>query len=591
MDILIRSIDLTATGREIVREREVSADSITVGRASENAVHLPDLAVEQRHFTLTQLNTGALRAEAVGSLGFTHDGINSTSAEIDPARGGELGVGGYRLDVGTNDDGKIVITVRRAAADDGAAKDQQAGFGLASVLPSRRIVSWVAVLAILVAFLAVPIYTHLARTPVAHPDIDAGGQVLMDASWSTGALSSVHHGLENQCEACHTQPFVAVRDETCMACHGDLGNHAEPNRLVAGMPAFTGGEALLWDIAHAFNKPGPGACTDCHTEHEGAGDMQPTRQQFCADCHGTLDQRLTDTALGNAADFGTSHPQFQALITPALGADEVRLSLDNVTEDFDGVKFPHDMHLSTTNGVARMAGRLNINRGGAPLECSNCHVPSADGVRFQPVVMEDSCESCHSLVYDQVGNTFRSLRHGDVAQMQADLAALDRSPRRPVSTGRRRPGPFAEGGIYYGNFSRVQPRSLTRSALDQDGLCGECHYPAGGVDLAVVPVTQRSRYFEHGWFDHAAHGRDAMGASTDAAACAECHAAETSDAATDFLIPDLNSCRDCHLGEDAREAEVPSSCAMCHSYHPPAQENGAPRRIASATERRERTRQ
>lgn len=591
MDILIRNIDLTATGREIVRDRQVSAEVVSVGRASENTIPLPDLAVEQRHFTITELPTGALRVEAVGTLGFTHDGVSTTSAELDPARGGELGVGGYRLVLGQQDDGALVVTIRRVAEDDGAAKDQLAGFGLASVLPSRRIVSWVAVVAIIVAFLAIPIFTHLTRTPVAEPDIDGQGAVLMDASWSTGSLSSVHHGLENQCEACHTQPFVAVRDETCMACHGDLGSHAEPTRLVAGMPLFTGGEALLWDVAHAFNKPGPGACTDCHTEHEGAGTMQPTSQQFCADCHGTLDARLTDTALGNAADFGLDHPQFQALVRPARGAEEIRLSLDNITADFGGVKFPHDMHLSRSNGVARMAMRLRINSGGEALDCSNCHEPTSDGVRFQPVVMEDSCESCHSLVYDRVGSTFRSLRHGDIDQMQADLAAMDRASRRPVSTGRRRPGPFTEGGIYYGNFSRLQPGGLTRAALNDDGLCGECHYPAGGADLAVVPVTQRSRYFEHGWFDHAAHGPEAMGTSNPAAACAECHNADSSASATDFLIPDLASCRDCHLGEDASEAEVPSSCAMCHSYHPPARENAAPRRVASATERRERTRQ
>jgi len=584
MDILIRSIQLTATGREIVREREASGEEITVGRASENAIALPDLAVEQKHLVITEEQNGTLRAKAVGTLGFTHDGVHAMEAAIDPARGGELGLGTYRLEVGKEADGRNVVTIRQTDKNEGEARDRLEGFALASALPSKRIMAWSALAAILVAFLAIPIYTHLTRDVVAEPDIDDEGAVVMDASWSTGALSSVHHGLEDNCEACHVDAFVAVRDETCLTCHGGLGDHADVDRQNASMPEFTGGEAFLWSVAHAFGKPGPNACSDCHTEHEGAGQMEPTSQQFCSDCHETMDVRLTDTALGNASDFGELHPQFQSLVTPERGADEIRLSLDNITADFNGIKFPHDMHLSGTNGVARMAQRLGINAGGAPLECDDCHQTTADGVRFLPVEMEDSCESCHSLVYDRVGNTFRSLSHGDIEQAQADLAAQDRSPRRPVSTGRRRPGPFAPGGIYYGNFSRVLPLAINRASFSDEGLCGECHYPAMDGSLAVEPVVQRSRYFQHGWFDHDAHGANAMGTSTEAEACATCHAADTSSASTDFLMPDLASCRDCHLGEDAAEAEVPSSCAMCHSYHPPEGLDSAPRRVASLRE-------
>lgn len=584
MDILIRSIQLTATGREIVRDREEHLDELTIGRASENAIALPDLAVEQHHLTVTQSPGGTLHAKAAGTLGFTHDGVNTMEAAIDPARGGELGLGTYRLEFGQDEDGRTVVTIRRAEKDEGAARDRLDGFGLGGALPSKRVMAWSALAAILIAFLAVPIYSHMTRERVAEPDIDEGGAVVMDASWSTGALSSVHHGLEDNCEACHVEPFVAVRDATCQTCHTGLGDHAEPARQVASLPEFTGGEALLWDVAHAFNKPGPNACTDCHTEHEGAGRMEATSEKFCADCHETMDARLTDTALGNAADFGRIHPQFQALVTPERGAEELRLSLDEISTDFNGLKFPHDMHLSDSNGVARMAQRLNINRGGAPLECDDCHQTTADGVSFQPVEMEESCESCHSLVYDRVGSVFRSLSHGDIEQTQADLLAQDRSPRRPVSSGRRRPGPFAEGGLYYGNFGRVLPGRLTRASFADEGLCGECHYAAEDGSLAVEPVVQRERHFQHGWFDHDAHGPNAMGTGSAQEACTTCHAAETSDAATDFLMPDLGSCRECHLGETAVEAEVPSSCAMCHSYHPPERVGAAPRRVASLIE-------
>lgn len=582
MDFRIRSIDFTAAGREIVREREVAADEVLVGRNAGCAIHLPDLAVEQQHVRITPTPGGGLKLDAVASLGFTIDGRNTQSASIDPAKGAELGVGSYLLEFSREDDGRVAITVRQRADDEGEGKDRLRGFSLGGALPGKRAMSWIALTAILLLFLAVPVVSHLTRVEV-EPDIEGEGAVLMDASWSTGDLSSVHHGLEDNCEACHTEPFVAVRDETCLTCHEGIADHAADTRMALGMPAPQGADALLWDIAHAFNKPGPGACTDCHTEHEGAGRMEPTAQQFCADCHDTLDSRLTDTQLGNAADFGELHPEFKVAVLPRKGAVEtVRTSLSANPRDWNGLRFPHDLHLDPESGVTQMARRLGEQAGyGDMLECSSCHTPTADGVRFLPVNMEENCEACHSLVYDRVGTTFRTLSHGNIDQIEADLMAADRSPRRPITTGRRRPGEFAEGGLYYGNFSSVAPAVLRSNALEPDGLCGECHYPgdtAGGV-LSVAPVTQTARFMMHGWFDHDAHTQED---------CATCHAADTSSDASDLLLPNLSSCRDCHEGENSLTAEVPSGCAMCHSYHPREGAAAAPPRIAGNLSLRER---
>jgi len=38
-------------------------------------------------------------------------------------------------------------------------------------------------------------------------------------------------------------------------------------------------------------------------------------------------------------------------------------------------------------------------------------------------------------------------------------------------------------------------------------------------------------------------------------------------------LPGIKTCRECHGGEFAKEADVPSSCAMCHDYHA---DDGAP---------------
>lgn len=569
MTFLLRTIDLTADGREIVRDKTIESDSLSIGRAAENDLHLPDLAVEQRHARIEPGNGGQLAVEAESTLGFMVDGKQARSATIDPRKGAEIAIGSYRIVLSQDGGEPVTLTVRQAEEKEGARADKVAGFTLGDVVPSKRIMAWVALAAILVAFLAVPIFSHLTRERV-KPDYDKDGAVLMDASWSTGSLSMAHHGLEDNCEACHVEPFVAVTDKTCLTCHEELnGDHADRDRLDISRAPLSTGDSIQWAVAHAFNKPGPGACTDCHTEHEGKTKMPPPSQQFCADCHGSLDTRLTDTALGNAADFGELHPQFQAVVFTEAGQERpMRISLANNPREFSGLRFPHDLHLDPRGGVARMAGNIGARMGyGETMECKDCHTLNKDKSSFIDVEMEEDCEACHSLVYDKVGDSFRTLRHGDVDEMRADLAAMDRAPRTPIVSGRRRPGEYARGGLYYQDFGRPA-RSLVaiNRALSKDGVCGECHYPTttnGRAD--VIPVQFTSRYFINGWFDHEDHDQEE---------CTDCHVANESGSSADLLMPEIKICRDCHLGEDAKQAEVPSSCAMCHAYHP--REGGMP---------------
>jgi cytochrome c3-like protein/FHA domain-containing protein len=561
----VRTIDQTAAGREIVRERDIAQDTLSIGRAAENDIHLPDLAVEQQHVRVSEALGGQLRLEALGTLGFTVDGRSTTDVTIAPREGAELELGSYRLDFSAAGDGAVTITVRSGPDKQGRQTEAVSGFGLASVLPGKRGVAWLALVAILLAFLAVPIYSHLTRAP-AKPTIDRPGTVIMDASWSPGRLSDPHHALETNCEACHVKAFVAVRDNACLACHTDIGDHAAHAKLIAARGPLSWGEGVQRAVADMFHKPGPGACTDCHTEHQGAGRMAPTRQKFCADCHGTLSRQLPDASIGDASDFGTLHPQFAALIETAPSQSRpARVSLDAHPKEWDGLHFPHDLHLDPRGGVARMASRIGSGHGyGVTLKCEDCHHKTADGVRFLPVNMERDCEACHSLVYDKVGSTFRTLRHGNIAQMRADLAAGDRAAHQvPAAGNRRRPGEYAAGGLYYSNFTGGSG-ALAR-AMSIGGVCGECHIPTGsGGRLGVMPVLQHSRYFTHGWFSHADHKEEK---------CASCHAAGTSRNSSDLLLPGISKCRDCHLGEDSRKAKVPSGCAMCHSYHP---RQGAP---------------
>ncbi|AOL93805.1 cytochrome c3 family protein [Porphyrobacter sp. LM 6] len=563
MAFLIRTVDLTAGGREIVREREVAQASLTVGRATDNDIHLLDLAIEQHHLRIDPAPGGRLAIRALGTLGFTIDGRSTTEAVCDPREGAEIALGGTLLSLAQTGDAAIEVMIRPLIRSEGLA-DAKRSFALEAAMPSKRLLSWGLLGAILLAFLAVPVISHLTREKIA-PATGRPDAVAFDASWSPGKLSKAHHALENNCESCHVDAFVSVRDETCLSCHKAIGDHAAAPRLAQGRAPFGMGDGLQWAVAESFGKEGPDACTTCHTEHEGPSRMEPASQQFCADCHGTLDQRLTDTKLTNAADFGKAHPEFQpAIFTRPGQAKPVRMSLGDKPREASGLKFPHDLHLAPRGGVARMAIRLGADKGyGAALVCKDCHEATRDKVGFEPIKMEESCGSCHSLVYDKVGSTFRTLRHGDVALMKADLMAMDRTPRRPVVSGRSRPGKYAREGLYYADFGTPRPSLVgVDRALAPGGVCGECHLPAvRGGKADVMPVNLPDRYFLNGGFDHGAHRQEK---------CTSCHKATTSKASTDLLLPNLASCRECHQGEDAVRAEVPSSCAMCHSYHAPS---------------------
>ncbi len=572
MTFLIRTIDTTAAGREIVRDRTIAKARLSVGRAAENDIHLPDLAVEQRHISIARSSNGLVQVEALGTLGFGLDGRVSTSATIDPQTGAEIELGSSHLTVAKDAKGAVTITIKQAEAK-GAKVDTVRGFQLASALPSKRLMAWVLSLAILVLLLSVPVFTHLTRDrQQSGPDTAKVDQVVLDSAWSSGPLSLAHHDLKDSCESCHVQPFVSVQDETCLTCHEELGDHAAKPRLAKGMSIPSTFDAMQWSIGQKLGKEGPGSCTSCHLEHEGKVRQQAATQEFCADCHTALDARLTDVAFGNASDFGKKHPQFRPTFYTAFGQKEpVRVSMANAPVEKSGLVFPHDIHMNAQGGVARMA--ISLPDYGSPLGCASCHEPTKDKIGFKPVEMESSCESCHSLVSGRgAGGGFTSLRHGNVDDLMEDLARIDRKPaRRTIIAGRSRPGQFASGGTYAVSFGRPASSLISiNRALLPGGVCGDCHIPTrkgGRPDL--IPVNLPDRFLKHGFFSHKAHRTEK---------CVDCHEATTSKSATDLLLPDLESCQDCHIGEVlprpgfkvvVKKDQVPSTCAMCHGYHTP----------------------
>ena len=568
MTFLLRQLSRTADGREIVRATRIDRESVTIGRATSSDIVVSDLAVAPQHAVVTRKDGRRIDVTVAEGFSIGIDGRRVSSAGLDYVRGAALVVGDARITVTSDADGTTVLTVTRTASSDAPTDEQQ--FSLANVLPGKRRLAWVLASAVLAIFLIWPIWHFTHRETNMQ-----GAGIQADRSWTPGPLSTAHHALEKNCKACHTQAFVAVRDTACTTCHTKVHDHAAPSRLASARAPLGLGGKFLAGWAKAFNKPDRGACVDCHREHEGAGAMPPTPQQFCADCHTTLKDRLVDAKIGNAGDFGTSHPQFRPLVATAPGTNPAfaRGLAGATLHEANGLKFPHNVHLDGRGGVAQMARRLKGQYGfGNALACADCHTPTADGTRFLPVDMERNCQMCHSLAFDRIGGAVRTLRHGDIGQMMADLRAMYRAttPDRPLELGgmaRRRPGQYAQGEVYHAWFGATTSRAgngeaAIRQVFSKGGACYDCHVVTppgtnGSTNWNVVPVHQVNRYLVHGWFDHAAHTTQT---------CISCHAAAKSRDAADVLVPGIETCRSCHGGE-ASAAKVPSSCAMCHSYH------------------------
>ena len=585
MSFILRRIATTKTGKQIIRDQALPGDTITLGREGGNTIHVADLAVNPHHATISSSDGRHVRVAALEGLGFDFNGRAVEVADIDSAAGAELRFGGHRLTIAREGDG-IILLVERIDDLSQSSKDvdEAKAFSLQSVMPGKRVGAWTFAILMLLAFLVGPIWAWST-----YRNVDERPQGFhADSTWLSGPLSSAHASLKNDCQSCHVEPFVAVTDTACVNCH--TGEHKAMSMAHADAPAAMllaarhppgVGEKILAGFAKTFNRP-QGRCVDCHTEHEGAGPMPATPQKFCADCHDGMQGRLKaaghPTQLADAADFGTSHPQFRPLVRAAPGAKAERAMPGKALVDYNGLKFPHDVHLQATGGVARMAasfrGRYDF---GKKLECENCHRPEADGVGLKPVEMERDCAMCHSLAFESVGGVTRTLRHGQPDQVVADLMAYYRStpPARPLQLGgmqRRRPGQYAEGEVYniYFREAAVRPgraEDAVRAVFSKGGACYDCHTifaPQSGNNWRVMAVNQTPRFLQKGWFDHDAHKETA---------CADCHVdAPASKQAPDMLVPGLAQCRDCHVGETgARLVKVKtateSPCAMCHEYH------------------------
>lgn len=590
MTILIRDIKRIGTGdatRTSIRERKVEAETISIGRRKGSDIQIDALSIQLDHAEISVPSEGDALLRLHGNATALADGRVVTNGKSVIKPGTILRLGPVQITVENNTvDETITLAVESVETRTEAISrdDEDAVFATRSVLPSKRIISWMSALIVLGFFLALPI---LADRSPAHPIVKAS-PVQADVSWNSGELSLLHSNLKNDCASCHVNAFEAVTDDTCLSCHTDLERHAEPLDLKKAERPVEGFNAFLTKTSEAFGRPAD-RCSSCHIEHNASSHIIKSSDAICSDCHAELDKRLPNTDIMNVSDFGTDHPEFRpyVIVAPALAQPLTqRISLDLIPKGNSGLKFPHDLHMADNNAVAKMAntlpGRYGFDDG---VTCDDCHSEEAGGALFEPVRMEQDCAMCHSLTFEIEADGYkRTLRHGEpdevIASMRDFYDAKALANIRDTATDsrtRRRPGAAAE--IRNSNrrelaFKRSEEVTIGKvdAIFSEGGACYDCHEIERPVDIRtmdfkVLPISVADSFYRRSPFNHEVH-------EIEGVECSSCHAAETSASSSDILLPKIAVCRDCHIGQaswkaggDIAAGKYPTNCLTCHGFH------------------------
>ncbi|MFV0472921.1 MAG: cytochrome c3 family protein [Pikeienuella sp.] len=576
------------------RETLLNGAEFRVGRGADMDINLPDVAVAYHHATLSPEADG-LALTGVGGALIEQGGEMADAILLRPGETCRIGAWEIGCEAAPAH-ADHAITLRKTES---AAVKRRSPQRIAETLPSRRRLSWILVASVLLLFLAWPLSTVLLRDAPA-PDaviveamtppqptterpyvtefiVALGGSLAeekplptapkftpMETSWLSGPMSNVHAGLAEDCGACHIRPFEMVTDNSCLSCHAEVAAHFDVARR-----------------AQAAGDPALARCAACHKEHEAGESPIEQASAICTECHADLKQKSPETAMFDVSDFGRQHPQFRPTLmtgvtTDAAGAPVPVLARAPLDPQYplseqSGLKFPHDVHLNSkgVRGLGRTSDRT------WDLTCQSCHVPQADGALMRPVEMERDCGYCHELVFQtDSASALRQLPHAQPAEVRETI--YDRYYARVLEGGvttpgapaaaRRRPGtPLDDAGRAEGRAWADEQAALELKRVMGVSLCGDCHVTEaasepdarGRVKWRVQGALLQRQWMPKSDFDHGPHF---------AMDCVSCHDATKSRTATDVLMPPIETCRGCHLGEDAG-ASASSDCLACHQFH------------------------
>lgn len=521
---------------------------LSIGRASDQAIFLPDVRAALNHASVTALGNDQYRVESLIVAGIRVNGQITYAATVGSGAVIELGATRLTLLEARGDcDAAVEVAVIDKSEQAQILEQRKKPTSLSQTWIGKRWTSWAGFLIVLVLGLLLPIASHYVPTldtVLKHSPLPS------TASWNPGELDSAHRFFGAECKTCHEHAFLTVRDSACSTCHVNTKAHAD---------------------AAVFNLPelGDARCVSCHKDHNGKDGMISTDQRLCSDCHSDLKSNTRDaTKLVDIDDFGTGHPEFHVNL-PAWNAageftPDAQLWSASLKEN-SGLKFDHEKHLK--------ADGLNTPDGRKTLTCVNCHTPEAGGATMKPIAFETMCRDCHKLGFDSLAPD-REVPHADVG---AVIYTLDEFyARRGLEGGyadarapgivqeRRRPGspPLSrQEQVEALAWARDRARETART-LFTGKACVTCHTisepSASDNEWKIAPVRVAGIWYAKARFDHSRHATQQ---------CLDCHAgASASKQAEDLLVPGIDNCRQCHGGSHAKD-KVASTCIACHDFH------------------------
>lgn len=584
MTIRVEFIRRRPGGRITVKPTVYDKKELSLGRATDCDIFLPDLRVGLHHARLTYLSKDRVRIETSEDHRVRVDGALLRRRDITIDHNSDIRIGPYQLALSrpdTPEDLLISVELVEPSTAVGEAGDESEVFSMQGYAPDRRASAWLLIAVVAAAFMALPVFAYL-RGGNDSPEKQGAVQsiaVIGNLNWLSGGMSSAHANLVSDCRECHENAFIRVRDATCLSCHEDMRNHAHADTLALAAPNEGPPQAWLADLRARLNIP-EGRCGSCHFEHNGPDGVTPSASGFCVDCHRTLDQRLPETELVNVINFARLHPEFKPriIVEPHLVAPVYeRVSLVDRPKEVNGLKFPHDFHLKDDEVKHKLETLSEDARArfGETLDCVDCHRIDAAGALFAPIEMETICGDCHSLAFSAEENSpVRSLPHGEpdevksvledfylaqaTAQLLGDNANL--LDRQLGAEDRARRERLREQAF---RNARASTQAMIERIFSEDGVCQKCHGLTGQTTIGgapqIAPVRLTSRYLPKAAFSHAQH-------MTGNIECAACHRAETSSETADVLMPSITVCRTCHDDVRGKNA-IASDCLTCHAYH------------------------
>jgi hypothetical protein len=548
----IRHIAHKRKGIVTESEKRVDKQSISIGRATDQDIFLADSGVSYYHARINLLHDGTVNVTSISRIGFYIEGNLVQNCLI--RQSGELLVGAFKIQIDIDKKQDLAdITIEKIAEDIVEVQgERMLATRLEQTWLSKRALSWLGFMIVLALFLGLPLaefYDDRAKQVI--EDMHLPG----DNLWLSGDISGPHLHFGNDCNLCHQQPFVKVRDSACLDCHVKITEHADPVEF--DLPALQ-----------------ETRCATCHKEHNGTAHLIQTAQNLCSDCHSMVESD-PGSELANISDFASDHTQFKVAVMATGGMSRndpkawQRISLDDpAIRHQTGLIFPHDIHLDT-DGVKGPQGKQIM-------VCDDCHQTDASGNYMIPIRMEPQCQSCHRLEFDP-DDLKRELPHSDLTNMRKMLneyysllalrGGVKEKDAPDLVTERRRPGkPLTrvEQGIAL-QWALAKAEFVAEEVIEFRS-CNLCHEverdPSSAEGWVIPPVyLAQSRWMTKGDFDHETHQNTS---------CETCHAAETSSQSEDVLLPGIKVCQECHGGQHATD-RLPSTCIVCHDFHQPDQ--------------------